>query len=74
VTRSRVARTRLSDEEDRIYKENAKRAGLKPSEFLRQVATQPYDVQDRIASLERQVQHLEEQVAQKWLEEGREDE
>jgi hypothetical protein len=72
--RTKVARTRLNAAEYLQWQEGARNAGVSPSQYLRDLIVRGQEVPVRLEQLEAQVRHLQEQMAQKWLEEGREDE
>lgn len=68
VSRTRVARTRLTDDE---YVEHVERpaseAGVKPAEFLRRLIVGDRDLEERLSSIERRQEHQESEMAKMWL-------
>lgn len=73
VARTRVARTRLTQQEYDLFSNKAREAGVSPSEFLRGLILGDVDVvelSDRVTALDKRLEHVEAQVAKMWIREG----
>lgn len=72
VARTRVARTRLTQQEHEALVEKAQKAGVSPSEFLRRLIVDTDGVgelSDRVTALDKRLEHVEKQVADMWIRE-----
>lgn len=67
VPRTRVARTRLSqDEYDKYIEEPANEAGITPAEYLRNLIVVHRDLKSWVASLDNRLTHVEQEMAKVW--------
>lgn len=75
MARTKVARTRLSPEENEQFEADAAQAGLTPSEYLRRLILgerERENIEGRITALDKRLEHVESQVADMWAREVRE--
>jgi hypothetical protein len=70
VARTKVARTRLTPDEHAQLEAQAAEAGVNPSEYLRTliVDSSVRALGARVDACERRIEHLESELAKKWLE------
>lgn len=75
MARTKVARTRLTQDEYDTYMEAASEAGVSPAEFLRTliVAYKPgvLKLEARVTSVENRLTHVETEISRMWSQEGR---
>lgn len=74
MARTRVARTRLTQDEHDELVAAAAEEGISPSEYLRNLIVGRTDtlsaVADRVKALESRITHVESEVAKMWAEGG----
>ena len=72
MARTKVARTRLTEAEyAKHVKEPARIAGVSEGEYLRNLIVSRLELEERVASIEHRLEHVETEIARMWSQEGR---
>lgn len=69
MSRTKVARTRLTPDEYAQLEQEAGDAGVSPSEFLRRLIVDRRGLPERLSAIEGRLEHIESEMARVWLKE-----